>query len=40
MMMDDIHMYHLNFFNVITSDGSEYITTFNINTKKTYFMCV
>jgi hypothetical protein len=33
MMMYEIHM-HLNFFNTITSDGLEYITTFNINTRK------
>jgi len=31
MMMYGIHM-HLIFFNAITSDGSKYITTFNINT--------
>jgi hypothetical protein len=32
MMMYDIHM-HLNSFNTISSDSSEYIvTTFNINT--------
>ncbi len=40
MMMYDIHM-HLDFFNTITSDGSEYIINFNINTQKnTYFICV
>jgi hypothetical protein len=33
MMMYDIHM-HLHSFNTITSDGSKYITTFNINTQK------
>jgi hypothetical protein len=34
MMMYDIHM-HLDSFNTITNDGSEYIsTTFNINTLK------
>jgi hypothetical protein len=39
--MYDIHM-HLNSFNTITSDGSEYIiTTFNTNTWKTiYIVCV
>jgi hypothetical protein len=31
MMMYDTHM-HLNSFNIIMSGGSEYITTFNINT--------
>jgi exonuclease III len=41
MMMYDIHM-HLDSFNIITSDGSEYIvTTFNINTQKSiYIVCV
>jgi len=33
MMMYDIHM-HLDSFNTITSDGLEYITTFNIDTHK------
>ncbi len=33
MMMYDIHM-HLNYFNIIINDGSEYITAnFNINTQ-------
>jgi len=40
MMMYDIHM-HLNSFNTITNDGSEYITTSNINTRKIiYIVCV
>jgi hypothetical protein len=40
MMMYDIHM-HLDSFNTITSDGLEYITTFNINTRKViYIVCV
>ncbi len=41
MMMYDIHM-HLNSFNTIISDGSEYIaTTFNINTRKIiHIVCV
>ncbi len=40
MMKYDIHM-HLDSFNTITNDGSRYITTFNINTrKKKYCMCV
>jgi hypothetical protein len=33
VMMYDIHM-HLDFFNTKTSDGLEYMTTFNINTRK------
>jgi hypothetical protein len=39
--MYDIHM-HLNSFNIIISDGLEYIvTTFNINTrKKKHIVCV
>jgi hypothetical protein len=39
--MYDIHM-HLNSFNTIISDGSEYIaTTFNINTRKIiHIVCV
>jgi len=40
MMMYDIHM-HLDFFNTKTNDGSEYITTFNINTRKSiHIVCV
>jgi len=41
MMTYDIHM-HLNSFNTIISDGSEYITTTsNINTRKIiYIVCV
>ncbi len=31
MMMYDIHM-HLDSFNIITNDGSKYITNFNTNT--------
>jgi len=34
IIMYDIHM-HLNFFNTITSDGSEYLSiSFNTNTQK------
>jgi hypothetical protein len=40
MMMHDIHV-HLNSFKTITNDGSKYITTFNINTrKKIHIICV
>jgi hypothetical protein len=40
LMTYDIHM-HLYFFNTIINDGSEYITTFNINTRKnTYCICI
>jgi len=41
MMIYDIYM-HLDSFNKITSNGSEYlVTTFNINTRKImYYMCV
>ncbi len=41
MMMYDIHM-HLDSFNTIISNSLEYITTFNINTRKinTYCMCI
>jgi len=41
MMMYDIHM-HLDSFNTITNDGSEYITSiFNINTRKSiHIVCV
>jgi hypothetical protein len=36
----DIHM-HLNFFNIITNDGSKYIVTnFNINTQKIIILYV
>ncbi len=38
--MYDIHM-HLIFFNTKTNDGSEYITIFNINTRKSiHIICV
>jgi hypothetical protein len=38
--MYEIYM-HLNSFNTITSDGLEYITTFNNNTwKSIYIVCV
>jgi hypothetical protein len=37
--MDDIHM-HLDSFNTITSNGSKYIITFNINTQKKYILYV
>jgi hypothetical protein len=40
MMMYDIHM-HLNSFNIITSEGSKFITTnFNINIQKKYILYV
>ncbi len=40
MMMHDIHM-HLDSFNTISNVGSKYITTFNINTRKTiHIVCV
>jgi len=40
MMMYDVHM-HLDSFNTITSDGSRYVTTFNINTRNAiYIVCV
>jgi hypothetical protein len=40
MMMYDIDM-HLDSFDTITSDGLEYIPTFNINTQKTiHIVCV
>jgi hypothetical protein len=41
-MMYDIHM-HLNYFNIITNDGSKYIAaTFNFNayTKKILYVCI
>jgi len=41
IMLYDIHM-HLDFFNIITNDSSEYIATtlILVMKSKTYYMCV